>query len=200
MCFFTKSLRASVLLVLGCTPRTAAAPEPTESPVPAPAPSALRRSDEAIVPPRDDSPLQTDRLVYTLAQRGLVYEAWAVVTYTNSRNSSVYFPTGCRENRPTYHIVRPEGESIRASLGLAWACVGGQPPMEIPPGTTRQDSVWLIGNASPHRNPPDDPRERVGLFRVRYRIYANVQDGREVDPLPEAERQSNIFLVQYPRN
>lgn len=173
------------VLVLGCA-------HLSHSPL---EPDSLNEAAHLGVPPRDQSPLQTDRLVYTLVRQGRVYQTWAIVTYHNQRSTSVYFPQGCRIGGGEYHIARLEGDTVPAELGITFACVGGIPPLEVPSGAVRQDSVWLGGIQQTYQ---EDLRTFTGLFRVRYPIYSRVHDGEAVDLLPIAERRSNVFLVQYP--
>lgn len=149
------------------------------------------------VPERDDPLLQTDRLRYELSQVPGGWETTVVATHTNRTGKAVYFP-GCGRGAPIYNFVRA-GSGPEVAFSLAWACPASK-AVEIPAGTTRTDTLRFVSLESPNRVPPIQPEQRVGLMRVVYAIYGSVLESGEAnwrDPLPEEQRRSNVFQIEF---
>ena len=108
------------------------------------------------VPPRDDSPLQTDRLLYTLT--GNDSSGWStevVVRYVNHGSEIVYLP-GCQPGlpiSPQYGFSRAAPDTGRVIFSIVWACVGGVPALPIPPGASRTDTLLFLSLVSPAARP-----------------------------------------------
>jgi hypothetical protein len=173
--------------------------EPTEPPG-TDGPGTGTPDEEAILPTRDASPIQTESLLYVLRHTPGQYEAWAQVNYTNLGATPVYLQQCTRNAFPIYGIQRAPPDTGAVFLGPIWGCGGGVPPIVIAPGAARRDSVHLVSTEAPLAQPPIGPHERVGLFRVVYYAYSRdwgTSDPNDADLLPIAQRQSNVFRVRY---
>jgi hypothetical protein len=144
------------------------------------------------VPPRDDSPVQTDQLEYATNAR-------AVATYTNRGNAAVLYRrcnTGSTE--PMYDLVRAAPDSGAHVFGPVWACVGGVAAGVLNPGDTLTLEVPLEVAEEGH-SPPTSMDERTGLFRVVLDLYETFNAETEHGvALPDAARQSNVFKIHPP--
>jgi hypothetical protein len=68
----------------------------------------------------------------------------------------------------------------------------------VPPGGTLAARVWLGSLESPHAVPPIRPEERVGRFRIEFRLCAAPEaDSDYCKLLPRAARESNEFEVRF---
>ncbi len=150
-------------------------------------------------PEWDDSPMQTDSLVYHLRKTEWGYDAWARATYTNKTNSPVYFER-CMpgDEGPVYGLRRVTDQRTPMMMGIFWACVGGVPAGVIEPGESVVLRVWLGSADSPNADPPIRPEERIGIFRIFLLLFdrPTTNDERE-DQLPEGDRRSNVFEVTF---
>lgn len=151
-------------------------------------------------PQRDSSPIQTDSLVYHLRELPDRYDAYAIAVYTNRTSDSVYFARCTSDATEPITRLRRTGPDTTIGIlgGIDWACVGGVPTGTVPPGGTLETRVWLGSSKSPHAVPPDRPEERVGRFRIEFRLCARfAADSDECDVLPREARQSNEFNVVF---
>lgn len=160
---------------------------------------ALACGNTTAVPARDDSPIQTDALVYRLRRIPGGYDATAIASYTNRTGQPVYFarcdPTS---TLPIHFVVREPPDETPSVVGAVWACVGGVPTGVIAPDSGVTVEVWLGSLDSPNAQPPIRPEERVGLFRIVFQLH-HVPG---VDPdaetlLPLEERRSNVFRISF---
>jgi hypothetical protein len=166
----------------------------------------LLRSEESApgeqpTPPvRDNSPVQTDSLIYTLEYRSGVYEAEAVARYVNRTAGPVYFDRCMpHDQKPMYGLVPAEDRQKRPVLGMAWACVGGVPPGSVAPGDSIHIPVWLGSLNAPYSDPPTTMADRTGCFRLLLRLVRSPgKDSDRSELLPEEQRRSNIFCVRSP--
>src|SRR5438552_11056740 len=148
-------------------------------------------------PVRDNSPVQTDSLVYHLERRPSEYRAYVTATFTNKTSSPVYFARCNDESQtPMFGIRRTGPDSTKALFSdFAWACVGGVPTGQIPPGgkTTVRVPVGERGSAgdaatAQARGPgglnasqlPVAPKLFSGLGRLR----CDARDGTDLKRLP----------------
>ena len=171
------SLIASVLMGLGCF----ASAGPT-------------------APVRDNSPVQTDSLVYHLERRPSEYRAYATATFTNNTGSPLYFARCNNESRtPMFGFGRTGPDSAKSLFSdFAWACVGGVPTGQIPPGATTTVRVPLGSMDQPTMQPPLKPEQLVGLMRVTLMLCRHYSaDSDDCDAIPQRGRISNAFLVTY---
>lgn len=151
-------------------------------------------------PPRDDSAVQTDSLTYHLQRLPSEYRAYVIATFTNHSNASIYFARCDRNSALPMFGVRRTGPDSTATLfhDWAWACVGGVPTGEILPGATISVRVPVGSMDQPNMYPPLKPEELVGLMRVEISFCKSYSsDSDYCDPLPQAQRSSNAFLVTY---
>lgn len=149
---------------------------------------------------RDDSPIQTDSLVYHLRTLPGKYDASAVATYTNRTGAPVHFARCTRDSTGPIHRLRRSGpdSTIGIAGGTDWACVGGVPTGVVPPGGRLTARVWLGSWESPHAVPSIRPEQRVGRFRIEFRLCtAPEADSDDCKLLPRAARQSNEFDVVF---
>lgn len=149
----------------------------------------------------DDAPARTDSLRYTLRVVPGGYDAAANVTFTNHGTSAIaYARCGPQSTTPMWSVVRTGPDSTaKSSIVSAWGCVGGVPTGLIAPGDSVTMLVWLGSTTSPNANPPIQPSERVGRFRVRLTLCTRpVAESGYCDLLPQAQRQSNAFDVVFP--
>jgi len=158
-------------------------------------PSAL------VAPARDDSPVQTDALEYTLACPGCgdeVERIWtevpggAKVVYVNRGDSTTYVAQCCGwEHVPIYSILRwPDRGGSDVNPG--WGCCGGNDPIAIAPGESYVFDVHL-GNYSV----PSSMSDRTGLFRIELMVEEN--DSYDSPLVPLEQRQSNVFQIHPPQ-
>jgi hypothetical protein len=150
---------------------------------------------------RDNSPVETDSLIYTLRYRPNIYEAEAVARYVNRTGKPVYFARCTPEHQtPRYSLVPVEPRQRHPVLGLASACIGGVPTGVVAPGDSLLVRVWLGSMQSPYANPPITMADRTGCFRILLRLYRSPSEGSDfAEPLPEEQRRSNGFCVRSPR-
>ena len=152
------------------------------------------------VPERDDSPVQTDSVVYHLQRRASEYRAEVIATYTNRTGTRVYFARCNGESTtPMFGVRRTGADSTRTFFSdLAWACVGGVPTGEIPAGGSLTVRVSVGSLDQPAMQPPLKPEHLVGLLRVDLRLCKRYSaDSDYCDSVPDAQRSSNAFLVTY---
>jgi hypothetical protein len=150
---------------------------------------------------RDDSPVQTDALVYTLTRQGDAWRAYVLATYRNTTGAPVSFARcGPGDTLPMYGVRRTGPDSTTTLfLDWAWGCVGGVPTGTIAPGEAVTVRVSLGSVDQPHMQPPLQPEWLVGQMRVVLELCQGaVADSDECAPLPQAARQSNAFLVRFP--
>jgi hypothetical protein len=151
-------------------------------------------------PQRDDSPVQTDAVVYRLRRIQGAYEATARATYVNRTGSIVYY-TRClpTDDGPIFGYRRTGPDSARSLFSdTGWACVGGVPPGALRPGDSVTVAVRLGAFDQPRMTPPLRPEEIVGQMRIWLDLCA--RNGTRTDdclPLPIAQKQSNAFDVRY---
>jgi hypothetical protein len=173
----TLSLLASILLGQGCV-----ATDPNAAPV------------------RDNSPVQTDSLVYHLERQRSEYRAYVTATFTNKTSSPVYFARCNADSQtPMFGIRRTGPDSTKVLFSdFAWACVGGVPTGRIPPGGQTTVRVPVGSVDQPAMQPPLKPEQLVGLMRVNLLLCRSYSaDSDDCDAMPEMERVSNTFLVKY---
>jgi hypothetical protein len=149
---------------------------------------------------RDDSPVQTDAVVYTLRREPGAWRARVLATYRNTTGSPVFFAR-CMPNgtHPTFSLRRTGADSTRPLfVDWAWACVGGVPTGSIGPGGELTVRV-LLGSLDQRQMQPPLQREwLIGRMRVELRLCQHfVADSDDCDLVPQAERQSNVFEVRF---
>jgi hypothetical protein len=155
---------------------------------------------EPPVPPRDDSPVQTDSLEYTLQHRPSIFDAQAVARYVNRTGQPVHFAR-CRSEDPLpLYEIRREGPGERTSIiGFARGCVGAVPTGVVAPGDSLVVPVWLGSAESPYANPPVTMAHRTGCFRILLALVeAPAADSDFVRMLPDERRRSNVFCIRPP--
>ena len=152
------------------------------------------------IPPRDNSPIQTDSLLYHLQRLPSEYRAFVVAIYTNRTQSTVYFARCNRQSTiPMFGVRRTGADSSRSLFSdVAWACVGGVPTGAIAPGesVTIQAKLGTVDQLA--MRPPLKLEDLVGLMRVELRLCRTFStDSDYCDPVPDPQRISNAFLVTY---
>ena len=156
--------------------------------------------DATAPPARDNSPVQTDSLVYQLERRPTEYRAYVTATFTNNTGSPVYFARCNGESQtPMFGIRRTGPDSSKALFSdFAWACVGGVPTGQILPGGSATVRVPVGSVDQPAMQPPLKAEELVGLMRVTFLLCRSYSaDSDYCDAVPEGQRISNAFLVTY---
>jgi hypothetical protein len=188
----------SIAVPLACgacrAPDAPAGPSPGE-PVAAPPPA---RADEA---------LQTDSLAYTAVYRAgqapyRLYGFRVVARFTNRTPAPVYLER-CYPDSPTpIFDVQLVGDTAGAGpLGSVfrrlWGCVGHDRQIEVASGTTRTDTLDLVG-PSAFEGGTGRP---LGRFDGRLRLSYNVQAcrGGAGCGLPVGAGLSNAFDVTVER-
>jgi hypothetical protein len=152
------------------------------------------------VPPRDYSPLQTDSLVYRLKRLPGQYRAYVTATFRNQTAAPIYFRRCNRESTtPMFGLRRTGSDSARVLFSdLAWACVGGVPTGSIPAGDSVIVAVPVGSLDQRAKQPPLRPEHIVGLMRIELSLcHKYSADSDYCDRLPQAQRSSNAFLVEY---
>lgn len=150
-------------------------------------------------PVRDNSPVQTDAVVYQLRRTPGKYEATALATYVNRTGDTVYYAR-CMpaDTGPIFGYLRTGPDSTRSLFtDTAWACVGGVPLGSIRPGDSLTVAVRLGALDQPYMTPPLQPEEIVGRMRIWLALCARSAADSDCESLPMAERQSNAFDVRY---
>ena len=151
-------------------------------------------------PARDDSPVQTDAVVYRLRRVPGAYEATARATYVNRTGSTVYYMRCLPSDKgPMYGYHRTGPDSARSLFSnIAWACVGGVPPGALRAGDSVSVHVRLGAFDQPQMSPPLRPEEIVGQMRIWLDLCGrNGTGSADCVPLPLAQKQSNAFDVRY---
>jgi len=151
-------------------------------------------------PARDDSPVQTDAVVYRLRRKPGMYEATALATYVNRTGGTVYYPR-CHFTieGPKFGYFRTGPDSTRSLFtDTYWGCVGGVPMGIIRPGDSLTVAVRLGALDQPDMTPPLLPEEIVGRMRIWLGLCKSpATESGECEYLPLRERQSNAFDVRY---
>ena len=150
-------------------------------------------------PARDDSPVQTDAVVYRLRHRPGIYEATAHATYVNRTGRPVYYPRcHLQDDGPTFGYRRTGPDSARALFtDTYWACVDGLQPVVLQPGDRVAFDVRLGSFEQRQMTPPLRLDDIVGRMRIWLRLCARATDTAPCELLPMAERQSNAFDVRW---
>jgi hypothetical protein len=161
---------------------------------------AIRPPDGMKPPERDDSPVQTDSLSYRLVRLPGEYRAYVIATYRNTTGAAVYFARcGNGATQPMFAMGRTGADSTRRFfIDWAWACVGGVLTGLIGPGQTVTVRAPFGTVDQPLLQPPLDPQDLVGTFRISLDLCARYSDDSDrCELLPENERRSNAFLIHY---
>ncbi len=144
--------------------------------------------------------MQTDSLVYHLRELPDRFDAYAIAVYTNRTGDFVYFARCTPEATVPITRLRRTGPDSTVGIlgGIDWACVGGVPTGTVPPGGTLETRVWLGSLKSPYAVPPDRAEQRIGRFRIEFRLCARAAtDSDECQNVPREARQSNEFDVVF---
>jgi hypothetical protein len=156
---------------------------------------------EVPVPQRwDDSPVQTDTVVYRLERRPGEYRAIVVARYTNRTASPVYFARcTAAYTTPMFWIKRTGPDSTRRFfVDWGWACHGQVPPGELRSGATVTVAVSFGSVDQPSMRPPLQPGDLIGRFRLYFDLCTRPAGATFCDAtLPLGERISNEFEVVY---
>ena len=158
------------------------------------------RPDPALVAEWDAWPARTDSLIYHLRRGPGEFSADAAVTLRNRTRGPIHYAR-CMpgEPGPMYGLMRT-GPDSGATLFVdwEWACVGGVPNGELMPGDSLVVHVRLGSSDQPQMSPPLRPEHRIGLLRVRFQLCRTRNaDSDFCDPVPQAQSQSNAFVVRY---
>jgi hypothetical protein len=152
------------------------------------------------IPVRDQSPVQTDSLSYTLKRFPGEHRAYVIATYQNTTPSPVYFKRcNSTSSTPMFGIARTGPDSTRAFFAdWAWACVGGVPTGAIAPGERVTVQVSFGSVDQPNMQPPLKPEDMVGTFRIHLILCSKFSgDSDYCEVMPRDQRQSNAFVVHY---
>ena len=151
-------------------------------------------------PTRDDSPIQTDAVVYRLRRVEGAYEATARATYVNRTDGPVHY-SRCHPSYdgPIYGYRRTGPDSTRSLFtDMTWACVGGVPPGVIAPGERIEIAVRLGALDQSQMYPPLRPEEIVGRMRIWLSLCKpSTTESTDCTALSLEQRQSNAFDVRY---
>jgi hypothetical protein len=165
----------------------------TEPTIPAPL-------SEPQAPVRDDSPAQTDSLIYRLKRTTGEYRAIVRVTYRNRTGAPVHFKR-CNSVSvaPMFWFRRVGPDSTRRSfVDWAWACVGGAHTGLLAPDDSVTFSVPFGSVDQPLMRPPLQPEDLVGTFRVELSLCTRyASDSDYCDLSQQVSRQSNVFEIRY---
>src|SRR5262245_30877478 len=151
-------------------------------------------------PPWDASPVQTDSLIYHLRRTPGEFRAYVKAVYRNTTADPVYFPRcNAASTAPMFRGRRTGPDSTRSFFtDWGWACVGGVPTGTLLPGDSAVVSVPFGSVDQPMMQPPLQPDELVGDFRVE--LFLCVRPETDSDHCvwsPQAQRSSNAFTVRY---
>jgi len=149
---------------------------------------------------RDDWPVQTDAVVYTLTREPGAWRAYALATYRNTTGISVAFAR-CMpsDTLPMFGLRRTGADSSRQLfVDGAWACVGGVPTDSLAPGAAVTVRVALGSMDQPAMQPPLQTDWLIGRMRVQLALCRRqVAASDDCDPVPQAQSQSNAFEVRF---
>lgn len=149
---------------------------------------------------RDDSPVQTDAVAYTLRRESGAWRAYALATFRNTTGAPVAFAR-CMpsDTLPMFGVRRTGADSTRELfLDWAWACVGGVPAGSVAPGGAVTVRVPLGSVDQAMMQPPLQADWLVGRMRVELELCVPpVAAWDDCQLLPQAQRQSNAFEVRY---
>ena len=154
-----------------------------------------------LLPPGAPAPVMLDAAVYTLTRVPGGYDATAVASYTNQSGHRIYYrrclPTSAT---PTFSLVQTAGTTIAPSVvGAPWACVGDVPTGTLAPHATIAVRVALGSSDSPEAEPPVQPDQRTGYFRVLLDLCMTpASNSSDCDPLPSSARESEVFELRLP--
>jgi hypothetical protein len=152
------------------------------------------------VPARDQSPLQTDSLVYHLKRLPGEFRAYVAATFRNQTASPIYFARCNRGSTTPMFVLRRTGsDSARVLFSdLAWACVGGVPTGSIAAGDSVIVNVPVGSLDERAKQPPLMPEHIVGLLRIELSLcQKHSADSDYCARVPQAQSSSNAFLVTY---
>jgi hypothetical protein len=147
--------------------------------------------------------LRTDTTIYVWHGTG-AYTVRVVATLTN-RGAAALYLAECSPGfaPPTYGVVRaaPDtGKMFIFAESAGRACLDPARAIPLNPGASRQDTLILSSTASPNASPPIGEHERVGLFRLIYRLYSRKQADGTIDAgslLTSTDSQSNPFQITF---
>lgn len=153
------------------------------------------------LPERDNSPLQTDSVSYTLVRKQYEYSAVVTGTFRNTTAAPIYFQRCMpRDSTPIFYIGRTGRDSTRRFfVDWAWACVGGVPTGILQPGQSLTIKARVGSTDQPTMQPRLQREDLVGLLRIRLALCARfLQDSDYCEPMPDPNYgRSNAFLVHY---
>ena len=157
--------------------------------------------NDFLLPPGAPAPVTLDATVYTLARVPGGYEAMAIATYTNQSSHQIYYRR-CLPNdaTPTFSVVRTTSPtSAPPVVGTPWACVGDVPTGVLLPRATITVRVPLGSSDSPRAEPPIQPEQRAGYFRVLLDLCMTpAADSPDCASLPASARESEVFELRLP--
>lgn len=150
----------------------------------------------APAPERDNSPLQTESLVYNLRGYFGAYEADATVVYVNRTASPVFYaPCTGGSPLPDLDIVRAGNDTTPHVIGAGCAGVGLMATRSVAPGDSLVFSVFLGSG----QRPVVDMTHRTGLFRILMHLCTQYDvESDNCILLPVEQRRSNVFRVAPP--
>ena len=133
---------------------------------------------------------QTSALEYPLERHDIGYSARIAFTFTNRASAPVVLDHCEGDIRPLLQ-VRREGRWVDAWHPFMRTCVS--PPIEVPPGGTRTDTLAVVG-APPGSNV--SPNFVFGDVEGVYRLYwFQAELGDAARPPDDAWRVSNPFVL-----
>ena len=150
--------------------------------------------------PWDDSPVQTDSLVYHLRRTPDEYSAYVTAVYRNTTGDLVYNPRcSPTSTGPMFFSRRTGPDSLRSLFtDWGWGCMGNVPTGTFMPGDSVVVRVRFGSVDQPFMQPPLQPDELVGDFRVEPWLCAGPETNSDHCVLaPQAQRSSNAFSVRY---
>jgi hypothetical protein len=150
---------------------------------------------------REGEALQTDRTRYVATRvpgtSGIYvqYGFTAIVTFANRGGETVYL-NNCYANStsPTYGVELVSSDE-RSGLDPAWACVGHDRQLAVPPGASRVDTLFISGPNGWQAGVPTGVLE--GVFQLRYRVRTG--PGESAPSAPDSLSYSNRFEVRVDR-
>ena len=147
----------------------------------------------------DDSPVQTDSLVYTLRRLPRELRAFVRARYTNRTGAPVYFHR-CTDDydTPTFWFFRVGADSTRRFfVDWMWPCVGGVPLGVIQPGEYITVTAMFGSFEQPYMTPPLLPEHLVGRLRIYMSLCTRPAETEPCVILPFNERLTNAFEIRY---
>jgi hypothetical protein len=118
-----------------------------------------------------------------------------VATYFNQTRDTVFLETcGPRSTQPEFGVISAESQSSEVGYSPNWGCVGHDQQIAVGPGSSRVDTLTLLGPTARDGRTGAALGMLEGLFRLTYQVQTCRGDNG--CPSPSSQARSNTFRVK----